>query len=198
MMFLFYTVLIILLAFCVWAFLFWRSQHERKWVYSALQELSILLGLKDAEMQKLPSPALSGTLFSYPIVVEWSKSSNGHMYRWLFSATLSKNVKERFFIQSDLVEGRLRKVIDLNLCESGDADFDRKCLIFSSSHAAAAKIFDSYFRAKIMKVLDGYFSVAVNGDHATLEVIVDRTTSLAYLASVCEVWAELLNLIESV
>ncbi len=198
MIFMIVLICIVLSAFALWAFLFWRSQHERKWVYSAMQELSVKLGLKDTEMQRLPAPAVSGTYCSYPVIIEWAKTGDGKKYRWLFSATLSRPARERFFVQSDRVEGRLRKVIDLNLCESGDEAFDRFCLVFSSSAGSAGRVFGPYIRSRLMNVLEDDFSIGVNHDHATLEIVSEKTASMPYLASVCSVWIELVNLIESV
>ncbi|MBI2092323.1 MAG: hypothetical protein HYY43_02450 [Deltaproteobacteria bacterium] len=178
----------------------WRNTSGKARLLEAFERLAATMQIEGAEIKRLPLMTLSGRYKTYPLIIECAFKKNGRkkVEQWSFSAELKKTLNERFYLQSETQEGRLRKVVDLDVISTNDELFDNRIMVFSSNSALAKRIFNSYLRHRMLWAGFSDFVMEVGGSNATLEIYVESLTNVRYIRHSLEVWTEFLNILESV
>ena len=196
-------IIIIITLFAVVAllsYIVWRKRDVRNRILTSMEQLAATMQMQNSRIQKIPNLILTVKYRTYPIVAECSIARSGSkgVERWSFSTRLTREIPCRFYVQGEASEGKLRKVMGLDLVQSADAEFDGKVLIFSSRHETAIKIFNPYLRHRFLWAGFTDFVMDVNGTFATFETNMDIMTNVRYVRHALEVWTEFLNILESV
>lgn len=140
---------------------------------------------------------MTGKYRTFDLVIEPSirKVDHKKVEFWRISTELNETVKEKFYLQSESQEGRLTKVVDLELVTTGDTDFDKNILLFSSNSSLAKKMFNSYLRGRLLWAGFKDFTMEINENSAVLEIYTEQPTNVRFIRHSIEVWTELLNII---
>jgi hypothetical protein len=165
-------------------------------VLSAFEQLSATTNLENAQVQRLPGLALTGTYRTLDITVECSPIKVGGRRRegWRFWSTLPVPSACKFYVQGEGREGRLTKVVDLDLVTTGDALFDAQVLIFASCREGAKKVWSPYLRQRCLSLGLKDFSMEISGDEASFELNLEPLASMRQVRHALEFWTEFLNI----
>lgn len=169
----------------------------RNRVLSAFEQLSATMNLENARIQRMPSLSLVGTYRTFDIVMECSpKKVNGKRREgWRFTTTLPRPAVCRFYIQGEGSEGRLTKVVDLDVVTTDDLLFDNHVLLFSSCKETAKRAWTPYLRQRFLSTDMKDFSMEVLGREATFELNLEPLASVRQIRHALEAWVEFLNLV---
>ncbi len=178
-------------------YLFFNKKGFNNRVLSAFEQLSATMNLENASVQRMPSLSLTGTYRTFDIVIECSpKKVNGKRREgWRFTTTLPRPAVCRFYIQGEGSEGRLTKVIDLDVVTTDDALFDNQVLLFSSCKETAKRVWTPYLRQRFISTDMNDFSMEVLGDEAAFELNIEPLASVRQIRRALEAWVEFLNIV---
>ncbi len=167
-------------------------------VLSAFEQLSATTNLENARVQRMPGLALVGTYRTFDIAIECSpKKVNGKRREgWRFTTTLPRPAACRFYIQGEGSEGRLTKVVDLDVVTTDDALFDSHVLLFSSCKETAKRVWTPYLRQRFLSTDMKDFSMEVLGQEAIFELNLEPLASVRQIRHALEAWVEFLNIVE--
>jgi hypothetical protein len=178
----------------------WRNKSGKAHLLESFERLAATMQIEGAVIKYMPQMTLSGRYRTYPLVIECSFKRIGRkkIEQWSFSVELNDSLKERFYLQSETQEGKLRKVMDLDVITTNDELFDSRIMVFSSNNALAGRIFNPYLRHRMLWAGFLDFVMEVNGSNATLEIFIEPLTNVRLIRHSLEVWTEFLNILESV
>jgi len=166
-------------------------------ILEALERLAATMNIEGARIQRLPTFALAGVFRSFNIVFECSiKKVNGRKGQlWRVSIPVSSGGIGRIYMQSESMEGRLRKVIDLSLVTTGDNLFDSQIMLFSSDEQAAKKLFGPYLRNRFFYAGYKNFTLEISNGMAVLDLYMPLEAGVSTVRHHIEVMAEFLNIV---
>lgn len=200
MMTVYIIVSIVSLFLVVWLYGFLKSKGSKKRILESFQQLAATMGIEGARIQSLPSLALAGVYRSLNITIECSIKKIDHtkLYAWQVLIPLEGKKNERYYIQSESLEGKLRKVVDLDLVTTNDHAFDSQVLIFASDEAKANRIFNPYLRGRFLAAGYRSFTLSIAERMATLDLYLPMDASVSIVRHHIEALAEFVNIIEVV
>src|SRR3989338_1697855 len=177
---------------------FFRRKGMKEQILSHLERLAATMQMTSARISTIPM-TLSGRYRTYQMLIECLlKKIDGRKKQcWVISAAIG-NIADRFYLQSESQEGKLRKIISLDLMTTGDELFDRQVMVFSSNTNLARRVFNPYMRHSFLWADFKDFALDVRGTSAVLELYVDELTNARYIRHALEVFSEFLNVLESV
>ena len=177
---------------------FFRRKGMKEQILSHLERLAATMQMTSARIRTIPM-TLSGRYRTYQMLIECLlKKIDGRKKQcWVISAAIG-NIADRFYLQSESQEGKLRKIISLDLMTTGDELFDRQVMVFSSNTNLARRVFNPYMRHRFLWADFKDFALDVRDTSAVLELYVDELTNARYIRHALEVFSEFLNVLESV
>lgn len=185
--------------FLVWYF--WKRRPLQLSVVETLQQVALLLALKETNLQKYPNPILTGNYFGFRIAVEGSpkkeKQARERGFRFLTNFSLPKKIGERIFLLNEKRNTSFKPIAELGLVHSQVAEFDRKFLLLSSDVALAQSVFQPYLCEKILSLSESHWQLDVHEATAHFEVW-QSALNAQTLSRLLETIAECLNSISSI
>jgi|GEM_PF-7000259 len=171
-----------------------KGSKER--VLEALERLAATMNIEEARIQRLPSFSLSGVYRTFNIVIDCSiKKIDGRKGQiWKVSIPIDIKRGERIYMQSESMEGRLRKVIDLALVTTNDNLFDSQIMLFASDERMAQKLFEPYLRNRFLYAGYKNFTMEVVDGIAALNLFMPLESGVSSIRHHVEVMTEFVNL----
>ena len=166
-------------------------------ILESLERLAATMNIEGARIQRLPTFALAGVYRTFNIVIECSiKKMDGRKGQfWRIAIPVNGTSVDRLYMQSESMEGRLRKVIDLSLATTNDGLFDSQIMLFSSDESIAKKIFGPYLRNRFLHAGYKNFTLEVSNGMAVLDIYMPLDAGVSSVRHHIEVMAELLNVV---
>lgn len=198
-------MLIILLVFLLIAaivvVLYIRQHGSRERIRALLEHLAASMQIEEAVIQKLPTMELGGKYRTYHLTVECVfKSGEGYkkMQNWQIITDLHVPSKLHLYIQSEQQEGKLRKVMGLDIITTDDEWFDRHFLVFSSDAERIRRSFNPYMRQRFFWAGFKDFTLEVKDKDVSIELLLPPDTNVRSIRHSIEVLTEYLNILETI
>jgi hypothetical protein len=198
-------VLIILIVTVVfissfYAYYYFSGRAAKKRLIANLEQLAATTQMENSQLQSVASPALSGRYRAHDFYVEAAQKRSGtkKMDFWRISAEQEIDVADRFYIQGEKREGKLRKVVGLDVITTGDELFDQRVLVFASDKSLARRIFGPYMRERFLWLALNDFAIELDGRSCVMEIYLSPPTSVRSIRHSMEVMTELMNVIRTV
>jgi predicted small secreted protein len=200
-MFIIYLVsalLLIAAALIIYHFIKRKGSRER--ILEAYQRIAATMNIEGARIQGLPSFTLSGDYRTFHLIFECEiKRVNGtRSQAWRISLESKGKFSGKMYIQSESMEAKLRKVVDLKLATTKDAMFDSKILVFASDDSCARRVFNPYLRFRFLFAGFKDFTLNVAENRAVLETFLPLDAPISIVRHQVEVLTEFLNLLGTV
>lgn len=167
-------------------------------VLEMFEQLAAAMPVESAAIQKIPNFELSGVYRASPIIIESSvkKINDKKASYWRVFISMKDALKERYYIQSETYDGKLVKVVSLDVVSTDDEAFDKKFLVFSSNALLAKKVFNAYLRQRFLREELSSFAIEARGREAVLEFYSPEMPAAGRIRGAIEVMAEFLNIVQ--
>lgn len=191
------SITLIITALLLLVYNFFRKKGARERILSAFEQLATTMPLENTKIQYIPSFLMNGTYRTFSLAIEAvvRKLDGKKKEHWRIITKPSNEITCRFYVQSESQEGKLRKVVDLEVVTTGDEDFDKEIMIFSGDAGVAHCIFNPYMRQRFLWAGFKYFSIEITTGRAIFETYAEIPTSIRAIRHQTEVFTEFLNAI---
>jgi len=194
------AVAVIAIVVSFYAYYYISGRATKKRYISDLEQLAATTQMEGAQLQTLASPSLTGRYRTHGFYIEVARKKSGARKAdfWRISTELDFDVPERFYIQGEAREGKLRKVIGLDVVTTGDELFDQHVLVFASDKPLARRIFNSYMRERFVRTGLKDFAIELDARSCVMEIYLQPPTIVRTIRHSLEVLTELVNVIKAV
>lgn len=195
-------ILILSILICLLAVIsfFYLRRHigGRGRIIAMLEHLAATTQMQSARIEKLPAISLNGIYRNYLFNIQCAieKQFGAVMQSWAITTELRSTPRTRFYIQGERQEGRLRKVMGLDVVTTNDERFDNQVLAFASDTDIGRKVFNPYIRERFLWAGLKDFTIEMKDKDVYLDLLFPVDANLRNVRHAMEVFSEFLNILE--
>lgn len=189
-------VTIVVAGVAIW---FYSRRPQRAQSELILGDLGRILTLSESRIQKYPILTLHGSLFSLPLAIECVQKGRKNEARWIFRVLirLPEPVANDIMLQSGSRHGKVTHHYGKELVVSGDASFDRSCIVMALEKGRLGETFSQYLRSKFTSLADVDYVAEIRDDTCSIDIITS-SVSPRRVAAIIHTIVEWCNVVSTI